>query len=133
MINDEKFIRLSLLEKMRLDNQVDGPDGDMFYTNLNEYFEKNLDELLDTAAAPNRTEQTTGLKPEEDARQSYQVYSTAQHLIEHSQFELENPSQLREISDEPYISRSASSNLEHADASNISSYDFESKILRNNY
>ena len=132
MINDDKFIRLSLLEKMRLDNQADGPDGDMFYTNLNEYFEKNLDELLDSAA-PTRTEQTTLLKPDEDARQSYQVYSTAHHLIEHSQFELENPSQLKEISDEAYISRSASSNLEHADASNISSYDFESKILRNNY
>ena len=132
MINDDKFIRLSLLEKMRLDNQADGPDGDMFYTNLNEYIEKNLDELLDSAA-PTRTEQTTLLKPDEDARQSYQVYSTAHHLIEHSQFELENPSQLKEFSDEAYIIRSASSNLEHADASNISSYDFESKILRNNY
>jgi len=89
--------------------------------------------LLDSGV-PTKTEQTTLLRADEDPRQSYQVYSTtAHHLIEHSQFELENPSQLREISDEPYISRSASSNLEHADASNISSYDFESKILRNNY
>lgn len=129
MINDDKFIRLSLLEKMRLDNKRDGLDGDMFYTNLNEYFEKNLDELLDSGF-PTKTEQNTLLRADDDPRH---YSTTAHHLIEHSQFVLENPSQLREISDEPYISRSASSNLEHADASNISSYDFESKILRNNY
>ena len=106
---------------------------------MNQYFEKNFEELLESEI-PTEAVGTTFNMMMEDAslRKPGHFKSVSTHgiAVDRNQFELENPDySTSEILEESKGDASQLENIpeDQSNASNLTSYEFESKILRNNY